>query len=80
MGHVIDNEVSTWPGELFACSGRNAAVGRRLRDRSAWPGRAAQVALDELTLDLIIHDWTECDDVLRLRTVSRGHWACDYTH
>ena len=70
---------STVP-DLANCSDRNAAVDRRPRGRSAWPGRAAQVALDELFIDMIIHAWAEWPDTLRLRTVIRDHWACDITH
>ena len=62
----------TW--RTVRASGRNTAIGR-----SAWPGRTARVALDEPSLDLIIHDWAEWPDTLRRDTVSRGHWACDYT-
>ena len=70
----------TFRPNLADCSGRNAAVGRRPRGRSAWLGRAAQVARDVFSLDIIFHDSMEWPDAVRLRTVSQGHSACDYTH
>ena len=60
--NIVPNEVSTSPSELF------------LRDCSAWPGRAAQVARSKFCHDMICHDSTEGPDALRLRTVSRRHW------
>ena len=64
--------------DLGNYSGRNDAVSRRPRDRSAWPGRAARATRDEPSLDPIIHNWTKWPDTLRLRTDSRGHKVCDY--
>ena len=69
---IVLNKIRPDPGN---CSGRIAAVSRRPRDRSAWPGRAALVTRDKPSLDLIFHNWTKWPDALRLRTVSRRSWG-----